>query len=167
MVGSRGLAAVVIVLLMIESARAAFIDGNTLHQWCTKHDELVAAYVMGVADTLTQMMSYGILKRNNGSAICFGRGVRVKSEQLKDITCKYLRDNPEERHWEAGIITNAALQKAFTCPEFNPPTPKEIEDLFGKTKTLADPWEIEPRSPGACPPADSHAPKPAHGASPL
>jgi Rap1a immunity proteins len=38
----------------------------------------------------------------------------VKSEQMKDIVVKYLRDDPATRHKPAGMLTFLALKEAFS-----------------------------------------------------
>jgi hypothetical protein len=38
----------------------------------------------------------------------------AKSEQIKDIVVKYLKDNPTTRHKPAGMLTSLALDQAFS-----------------------------------------------------
>jgi hypothetical protein len=47
--------------------------------------------------------------------VCLPRMIR--NQQLMDVLIKYLRDNPEQLHQEAGLLTAVAMMKAFPCPK--------------------------------------------------
>ena len=59
-------------------------------------------YIAGVADVLLMHKE-----------ICVPSGVTVR--QLADIVTKYLRDNPEVRHFTAASDTMVALARVFPC----------------------------------------------------
>jgi Rap1a immunity proteins len=39
----------------------------------------------------------------------------VDAEQLLDIVLKYIRDNPQKRHFDSGLLIIVALNQAFPC----------------------------------------------------
>jgi len=61
-------------------------------------------YIAGAADVLLMHKE-----------ICVPSGVTIS--QLADIVTKYLRDNPEVRHFTAASSTTVALARVFPCNE--------------------------------------------------
>jgi Rap1a immunity proteins len=88
------------------------ITGNDLLEHCSSHEpfelNFCTGYIEGVRDGL--MFAAVRLK----SEPFFSVPNEAKSEQVKDIVVKYLRDNPETRHKPAGMLTFLALEKAFS-----------------------------------------------------
>jgi hypothetical protein len=87
------------------------IHGNDLLRYCSSHQSFelnfCTGYIEGVRDGL--MFACKRLKTEPFFAV----PTEVKSDQLKDIVVKYLRDNPETRHKQAGMLTFLALEQAF------------------------------------------------------
>ena len=84
-----------------------FVNGNQLFSKCDDDGDTPNGigclhYIAGVADTLLMHKE-----------ICAPNGVTVR--QLADIVTKYLRDNPEVRHFTAASDTTVALARAFPC----------------------------------------------------
>lgn len=88
---------------------SSFFEGNDLHELCETKRALAQAYVMGVTDG---MDSYGVTSDGN-SPFCVPPNVR--SKQISDIACNYLRDNPEKRQYSAASNIFAAVLAAFPC----------------------------------------------------
>lgn len=88
------------------------VTGNDLLTHCSSHEpfelNFCTGYIEGVRDGL--MFATVRLK----SEPFFAVPNEAKSEQMKDIVVKYLRDNPETRHKPAGMLTFLALEQAFS-----------------------------------------------------
>lgn len=92
---------------------ANFLSGNTLLEICTSDaptdDGFCLAYVMGAAE-----MGMTVEQRGSGlKDACIPRG--VTPDQFIDVVVKYLKENPEKRHFGAAISVWAAIAKAFAC----------------------------------------------------
>lgn len=89
---------------------SAYRDGNELYRFC-RTDAAAAArtvcnnYIMGAVDTL--MM---------GGLLCPPSNAPVG--ELVDMVIKYLRDNPDMRHYTAASDRAVALQE-FNCKNSN------------------------------------------------
>ncbi|WP_176762507.1 Rap1a/Tai family immunity protein [Pelagibacterium luteolum] len=101
--------------LFSTATHAQFVDGNFLHDLCSRAPQSAQSYAIGVADeTFMMQQSVG----DDGlplipAYICIPAG--VSSLQVKDSVCAYLADNPESRHWPAAILTRNALLEAWPC----------------------------------------------------
>jgi hypothetical protein len=98
--------------LFVASAHAQtqFFMGEKLHEWCQRSPDshLVATYVAGAKDALTLAAELGTVQRECSPAgIALGR--------LSGVVCKFLRDNPEKRHWPAASLIWGALVGAWPC----------------------------------------------------
>jgi len=82
----------------------AFWDGNTLYASCITRGNAASCdgYIAGVADTLEMTRT-----------ICIPP--RVTSGQLVDVVIKFLKDNPESRHYAGASEATIALGRAFPC----------------------------------------------------
>lgn len=98
-------------------ATAGFIDGNTLLEYCGTSLSSARAYVMGVVD---HEVTFGAVTGLDDQShwkkqfICIPQGVKV--DQVKDATCAYLIDNPQNRHWNASVLVYNAVRESFPCP---------------------------------------------------
>ena len=94
----------VLALLIATPARAEWVDGNKLHDWCSSSGTELACttYVLGVLDG-----SY--LKTPE----------RATAGQVKDVIKKYLRDHPENRDFPASLLVSLAVVDAW--PTLNTP----------------------------------------------
>ena len=117
------------LVLVMSSANASFIDGNKLHEWCVSNQNLVSAYVAGVFDQ-TQTAEFqneivrGVLKdkldalskailAGASKAACIPE--RVTITQVRDIVCRYIAINPDNRHGPASTQAHMAMIKAYPC----------------------------------------------------
>jgi hypothetical protein len=86
-------------------AHADFKSGNSLYSDMNSDDNttyvFVLGYVAGVADAL------------NGVVVCMPANVTIR--QVRDISYRYLRDNPEQRNDDASILIARALKPPFPC----------------------------------------------------
>ena len=95
-------------------AHAGFDTGNRLYEDCRSGNYFnrgyCGGYVTGIVDTLEALQSRGILPP---TALCVPE--EVTKGQLADVVLKYLEQNPERRHLEAGSLVPEALNRAFPC----------------------------------------------------
>ena len=90
--------------------RANFYDGNKLYEECSADQDVNATkdgycigYISGVAD----------LARWAGFQICIPK--TVSRRQIRDVTYKYIQDNPGDRHLNAEFLVFTALETEFPC----------------------------------------------------
>lgn len=96
-------------VLASSPSSAGFQNGNDLYSSCENRvDQFCIGYVMAIADVL------GADNPVNGYRACFRSG--VTGRQIIDIVTKYLRQKPDERHYNAAGLVADALQSAFPCP---------------------------------------------------
>ena len=105
--------ALLAVLGVPDTARGAFIDGNTLHTRCNSPEDVYDKasclwFVIGVADAIG-----GPNKGYQGRTFCHPSS--VLTGQLRDVVKKWLNENPQLRHFTAVSLTAKALSEAFPC----------------------------------------------------
>ncbi|MFM7273629.1 MAG: Rap1a/Tai family immunity protein [Gammaproteobacteria bacterium] len=95
-------------------ATAAFDTGNRLYEDCSAENYFnrgyCGGYVVGIVDTIEALQGRGVLPAN---ALCIPEG--ATKGQLVDVVLKYLGDNPDRRHLDAGALVPEALNRAFPC----------------------------------------------------
>lgn len=95
------------------SAKANFINGNELHDWCQSKGEgertLCMGFVMGVVDMIQSGQKHSTLT----SDTCFPDA--LKGGQVVDVAKKWLVDNPQHRHFVASDLVMVAMEQAFPC----------------------------------------------------
>lgn len=95
-------------------AHAGFDTGNRLYEDCRAANYFnrgyCGGYVTGIVDTLEALQSRGVLP---ATALCVPED--ATKGQLADVVLKYLEQNPERRHLEAGGLVPEALNRAFPC----------------------------------------------------
>ena len=87
-------------------AAMALMTGNDLWEPCqqaTGNGSLCLAYVAGIAEALELEGKICLSHRN------------VTYDQVTDIVVKYLRDHPEERHYDAARLFGSVLKNTFPC----------------------------------------------------
>jgi hypothetical protein len=119
-------------------ANAQFFTGNQFSELCQKKHIGVGVYVAGVVDKAatdeTALSKYQIATEDSKSlsaeragkvianlaislgeikSYCLPKGVIV--DQVADVFCKYLRDNPAGRQKNAAVLVTAALNGAWPC----------------------------------------------------
>lgn len=107
-----GIVAIFLALLSSSptSARGNFWTGNDLYRWCEESEDLALAYVAGAVDSemLTGEISHGAWQK-------FCPHQNVSTGQARDIVCKYLAENPADRHLTASYSVSMALNGEFPC----------------------------------------------------
>jgi hypothetical protein len=95
---------------------AGFNTGNALYTECTTDETSpvyfaakmgCTAYIVGAADSLESMRSFSSKDQ------CIPEN--TSKQQVTDVVIKYLRDNPEQRHFTAASTAMLALSIAFNC----------------------------------------------------
>jgi len=97
--------------LIAGNAQAGFLDGNQLYQFCTASDDLsqmqCLGYVEGVADYLN------LISAENHRPLCVP--VLATGRQVVDVVLNYLRDQPQNRTYDAELLVATALATAWRC----------------------------------------------------
>jgi hypothetical protein len=123
----------VFLLATVVAAKAQTYSGNELRQQCATNMSFVAGYIAGVTDKATvdemlvTLVSVGevhekdqhapmMTKAQAGDAIrgyCAPKGATI--QQIADLYCKYLQDNPAQRQLTAVGLLDAAIKTAWPC----------------------------------------------------
>ncbi|MCA1381269.1 hypothetical protein I6F34_10505 [Bradyrhizobium sp. BRP05] len=120
---------VLLALMWTSAARADFFNGNELHTSCSFNNQSgISAYVAGVFDkTLADhaIANFHIpsseIDRNPNlgfvsraiKPFCLPETATLK--QVKDVVCKWLNQNPAQRHLSGAPLVQTALAEAFPC----------------------------------------------------
>lgn len=105
----------VMIGIFPNAASAGFWDGNDLHQFCTEQplsykEAAAIGYVTAVIDTILALKEMNTLPQD---IMCIPTGVTI--DQVKDIICRGLAENPEKRHATASLLSTTYLLQAFPC----------------------------------------------------
>jgi len=104
----RGLAVagIAVVLWLTTPAQAQVVfTGNTFFDYCSaREDSLSAGLCLGYIQ--------GVLESSTSTCIIPG----VTFGQLKDVVVRFLRTNPQNRHNQASLLVEEAIQEAWPCP---------------------------------------------------
>ncbi len=82
-----------------------YVSANTLHEWCQAAPDKALYYVAGVVDALTLNADH--------MPVCIP--VESTLTQIRDVVCKYLRENPAKRHYNTASSLWLAQSQAFPC----------------------------------------------------
>ena len=95
--------------LLAAPARASFVDGNDLHEQCRTRSASALNYILGVHDTQQSVAGLGKQEK----LVCpWGR---VSSGHVVEAVCKYLQNNPDQRHRSGASIVLKVLGEAYPC----------------------------------------------------
>lgn len=87
-----------------------FLKGNDLIRFCDPNARQTAfGYAAGALEA-TQAAS------GMGTSITYCLPKDVTLSQTTDVMCKYLAENPANRHLSAGMLTLMAFTEAWPCP---------------------------------------------------
>jgi Rap1a immunity proteins len=105
--------AIAALLALVSVADAAStLKGSELLRHCDGANKAFCyGYVLGTIDTIA---AFQVGLGANVTAICFPAD-GVSAEQARLITVKWLRNNPEKLHVEAGVLVFSAMGEAFPC----------------------------------------------------
>ena len=95
-----------LLMLGCLQAQAGFDTGNRLFEDCRASNYFnrgyCGGYVTGIVDTIEALQARCVPEESTKG-------------QLADVVIKYLEQNPERRHLEAGSLVPEALNRAFPC----------------------------------------------------
>lgn len=109
----------------------AFYSGNDIYDWCRNDRRAAFSYVAGLYDSAAHAAAvidsgrhFGKDSMNNDVEIDFAlnrvvgycKPDRATLEQVTDVFCTYLKDNPSKRDGLPAIMFPDALKKAWPCP---------------------------------------------------
>ena len=99
------------------TSEAAFYDGNKLLSQCrpTANDENRVYKLMACVSYIAGVSDAGGEPQNDVLGYRFCNPLSVTTGQEVDIVVKWLRANPEQRHYVAAGLVAKALSKAFPC----------------------------------------------------
>lgn len=102
--------AVIPALLLVTTAIGpasadSFISGKDMDRSCRRDNNSFAiGYAVGIAD---------VLLVTHAETICIP--ANSDSGQIVEVVCKYVVENPKERHRNARVLVVNALREAFPC----------------------------------------------------
>lgn len=114
----------VALLLASTPALADFQSGNDLHEDCrSKIRHFLDGYVAGIVDwsNVNSVILQALSPSARAEAIERSKNVRfcvppeVRLDQLTDIVCKALADEPQHRHLSAASTVGVAISRAYRC----------------------------------------------------
>jgi hypothetical protein len=90
----------------------SFADGNKLLQFCQSEDSADVMWCAGYISAAASASQSDWVLKNSSLKVCLPSGVTLK--QLIDMAVKYLKDNPEKRHYDAFHLVVASWS-SFAC----------------------------------------------------
>lgn len=88
------------------------IDGNQLYDWVKDGEDsfkysYAVAYIGGAID------AFNVAAEFDSPFFCLPDN--VTRGQVTDVTARYLRENPDERHQGAAVMVAMAMVEAYPC----------------------------------------------------
>ena len=109
---------------------SVFFNGNDAYSWCQNNRIMALGYTAGLSDEAADSTFVIDITRdpkkyeapNTGVALarklirnyCVPKAVQL--DQITDVLCNYLRDEPQVRNRPVPFIFNDAMHKAWPCP---------------------------------------------------
>lgn len=87
----------------------SFNNGNELHTRCSENG-FAEGYCFGYIAGISDVLSNAAIGDFNA---CQPKDVTV--QQVVDVVKKYLKENPQDRHFTANSLVAYALSEAFPC----------------------------------------------------
>lgn len=109
----------------------AFFSGNDVYQWCQRDKAMAQSYVAGLYDmaahgaaVIDDTRNYGKDMPKNDAQVDFAlqrivgycKSRHATLEQVTDVFCKYLKENPAKRDGLPAIMFSESLTTAWPCP---------------------------------------------------
>lgn len=85
------------------------VTGNDLHSLCLSKSRYIEWFVAGVLDGYERSVETG-----SRGLYCIPNA--AKTAQIVDLSCIYIRSNPQYRHYSAAFMIQQALIEAWPCP---------------------------------------------------
>jgi hypothetical protein len=116
-----------------ELSDRTFFTGNDVYDWCRSDRHFAEGYVSGMFDEAAHgaFLIEGFKSKYSGKyaganmdymidlaldrIVGYCAPERVRLEQVTDVFCNYLRDNPDKRSGLPSIMFSEALTKAWPC----------------------------------------------------
>lgn len=109
------IAVVAVALLPVNALAGAFVSGSMLYEDCSRDKHSAMQFVLGVADSQTDTHTWTA----NGERVKIASFTcmpdNVIARQVLDVSCAFLRSNPDKRHLPAFMLVRASLSQAFPC----------------------------------------------------
>lgn len=114
---------IVACLVVTGSAGAATYTGNRLSELCVSDKSFVLGYVVGMADKAGDDIGIASARLAGDLRLatllyeienyCIPKEATLG--QAVDVFCKFLRDNPGERHLPASVLAAKSFSKVWPC----------------------------------------------------
>ena len=89
----------------------SFATGNQLYRSCLQNALESESYIRGLSD------AFQIVNGPQGKFPRICMRVGMSGDQVRDVVCNYLRDNPQYREDDAASLAFMALTGAFPCAQ--------------------------------------------------
>ena len=99
-----------LTVLTVE-ARADFQDGNQLYAHCTSNAGYDQGVCQGYVEGVVDHMGWVRLALHKPQCVPDG----TKASQIRDVVKNYIRDQPQDRSYEASSLVIFAVTKAWNC----------------------------------------------------
>jgi hypothetical protein len=90
------------------TAGAIYVDGIKYLGYCRDAPLIAMMYATGVSDTFSGLDS-------NYTPVRLCNPIGITNQQVKEISCKYVADNPDKLHWSAPVLIWLSINEAFPC----------------------------------------------------
>ncbi|NEJ10878.1 hypothetical protein GR238_36785 [Rhizobium leguminosarum] len=121
---------IILATFLLSSGTVQSADGNFIYELCSAgNDNEIVAYIAGWVDKrgddvinfnraaeapgAPNVQPMRFLKNAIGGNICFP--ANVNAQQLKDVLCQHLNNNPQHRHLSGATLIWDAFNKAWPC----------------------------------------------------
>ncbi|MFQ6241774.1 Rap1a/Tai family immunity protein [Sinorhizobium meliloti] len=95
------------MVLMTAASDAQASNGNEINRWCENDPAIALAYVDGIMDAYATV----------GPPIDYCPARDVTYRQVRDVVCKWVNSNAEERHRSGALLVPLALSKVWPCED--------------------------------------------------
>jgi hypothetical protein len=95
------------MVLMTAASDAHASNGNDINQWCENDPAIALAYIDGIMDAYATV----------GPPIDYCPARDVTYGQVRDVVCKWVNNNPEERHRSGALLVPRALSTVWACED--------------------------------------------------
>jgi Ssp1 endopeptidase immunity protein Rap1a len=119
-----------VFMVSLCGAQSSDVDGNQLFERCSAYlkardnppltvkEQVDAGFCLGymsaIADTNDRDVK-AALEDHKAAERYFCAPSNATIEQLTRVVVKWIKENPEKMHYNAGVISEAALRAAFPC----------------------------------------------------
>jgi hypothetical protein len=109
----RAILGLLVAGLVIQPASAEYINGNRLYEMCRDDGAASRGFLYGYLASLIDTSAFVADVISRQRPLCVPEGVELN--QLADVVCRYLQDNPEKRQSTGSGLAFVAVGHSFKC----------------------------------------------------